>query len=98
MSLTNPQIRHLKALAQHLEPVLHLGKNGMSEAFLKSLDEALARHELVKVKFSAFKEEKKELSPIIAEKSGSHLITRVGNVLVLFREQPNPSLRQIRFD
>lgn len=34
------------------------------------------------------KEQKKELSPQLAEKSGSHLITRVGNVVVLYRLKP----------
>ena len=45
----------------------------------------LRQHELVKVKFDDFKDQKKELSPQLAEKSGSHLVTRVGNVVVLFR-------------
>jgi len=49
------------------------------------LDDALKHHELVKVKFDEFKEQKKELSPQLAEKTGSHLVTRVGNVVVLYR-------------
>ena len=48
----------------------------------------LKHHELVKVKFDAFKEQKKQLAPQLAEKSRSHLVTRVGNVVVLYR--PNP--------
>jgi RNA-binding protein len=32
-----------------------------------------------------FKEQKKELAPQIAEKTASHLIMRVGNVMVLHR-------------
>ena len=77
--------RDLKARAQRLEPVLRLGHGGASEAFLKSLDEALALHELVKIKFMEFKDEKKTLAPEIAEKSGSALIMRVGNVAVYYR-------------
>jgi RNA-binding protein len=45
----------------------------------------LKHHQLVKVKFDEFKEQKKELTPQLAERSGSHLITRVGNVVVLYR-------------
>jgi RNA-binding protein len=48
----------------------------------------LKHHELVKVKFDEFKEQKKELAPQLAEKSGSHLVTRVGNVVVLYRPKP----------
>ena len=42
----------------------------------------------VKVKFDDFKEQKKELAPQLAEKSASHLVTRVGNVAALFRPKP----------
>ena len=95
--LSNPQIRKLKALAQRLEPVLRVGKQGLSDAFLKSVTEELDRHELVKVKYADFKEEKKELSPVLAEKTSSHLVTRVGNVVVLYRENPDPAKRKIAF-
>jgi RNA-binding protein len=83
--LTNAQIRVFKAQAQRLKATL---KVGLSQQFLAALDDALKHHELVKVKFDDFKEQKKELAPRMAEKSGSHLVTRVGNVVVLFRPKP----------
>jgi RNA-binding protein len=83
--LTNPQIRKFKAAAQHLEPMLKIGKAGLSAGFIRSVDLALAGHELVKIKFVEFKAEKKELAPQLAEKTASHLIMRVGNVMVLHR-------------
>jgi RNA-binding protein len=84
-SLSNTQIRELKAKAQRLKAMLKIGKEGLSPQFLAALDEVLKHHELVKVKFDEFKEQKKELTPPLAEKSGSYLITRVGNVVVLYR-------------
>jgi RNA-binding protein len=96
-ALTNPQIRKLKALAQRLEPTLKVGKNGLSDAFIESVKLALAQHELLKIKFSDFKEQKKELSPVLAEKTESHLVMRVGNVVVLYRENPEPEKRSIKF-
>ena len=84
-SLTNAKKRQLKARAQKLEPVLKIGHGGVTPAFLASLDEALNTHELVKIRFADFKEEKKTLAPQIAEQSGSELIARVGNVAVFFR-------------
>ncbi len=77
--------RELKAHAQKLEPVVKLGHGGMSEAFLKSMDAALATHGLVKMKFTDFKEERKTLAPVIAERTGSALLAQVGNVAVFFR-------------
>lgn len=85
--LTNAQIREFKARAQRLKATIKLGKEGMSQNFLAALDEALKHHELVKVKFDEFKEQKKELAPQLAEKTGSHLVTRVGNVAVLYRRK-----------
>src|SRR6266852_2806799 len=86
--LTNAQVRAFKAQAQRLKATLKIGKDGLSPQFLTALDDALKHHQLVKVKFDHFKEEKKELSPQLAEKTGSHLVTRVGNVVVLYRPKP----------
>jgi RNA-binding protein len=83
--LNNLQIRKFKAAAQQLEPMLKVGKAGLSEGFIRSVDMALAQHELVKIKFAEFKEQKKELAPQLAEKTASHLVMRVGNVMVLHR-------------
>jgi RNA-binding protein len=84
-SLTNAQVRDLKAQAQRLKATLKVGKEGLSPQFLAALDETLKHHELIKVRFEEFKEQKKVLAPQLAEKSGSHLVTRVGNVVVLYR-------------
>jgi RNA-binding protein len=88
--LSNPQIRRLKAAAQHLEPMLKIGKAGLSDAFVQTVNESLDQHELVKIKFVDFKDQKKELAPSLAEKTRSHLVMRVGNVMVLHRPRPAP--------
>jgi RNA-binding protein len=93
-SLSNAQIRDLKAQAQRLKATLKIGKEGLSPQFLAALDEVLKHRELVKVKFDEFKDQKKELTPQLAEKSRSHLITRVGNVVVLYRQKPGAETQQ----
>ena len=94
-TLSSAERRDLKAKAQRLEASIHLGREGASEAFYAALDEALTRHGLVKVKFAAFKEEKKALAPAIAAQSRSELIARVGNVAVYFRARSEPSGRKV---
>jgi len=84
------ELRDLKAKAQRLKPIVKLGKEGLTESFLASLDQALNDHQLVKVKFDEFKEQKKELAPVLAEKTQAQIIMRVGNVLVLFRRKAEP--------
>lgn len=86
--LTSAEKRTLKAKAQHLEPIVKLGHAGMTEAFIQSLDTALTLHGLVKMKFTDHKDEKHELAPQIAEKTGSSLIMQVGNVAVFHRAKP----------
>ena len=68
-----------------MEPMLKVGKAGLSDGFVATVSQALDQHELVKIKFAEFKEQKKELAPLLAEKTGSHLVMRVGNVMVLHR-------------
>lgn len=83
--MNNAEKRDLKARAQHLEPIVKLGLAGVTDSFLRSLETALSQHQLVKMKFTAFKEEKHDLAPQIAEKTGSELIMQVGNVAVFYR-------------
>ena len=92
--LAGSELRKLKGMAQVLEPVLKVGRNGVSREFLDGLETELDRRELIKVKFSAFKDQKQALAAEIAERTGSHLVTRVGNVAVFFR--PNPDLQRIK--
>lgn len=94
--LPGAHLRQLKAIAQKLEPVVMVGKQGLSPEMLRNLGEELNRRELVKVKFMALKDQKKELSVELAEKTGSHLVMRVGHVAVLFRRNPDPEERKIK--
>lgn len=85
--LPNPEIRKLKAAAQRMKATFKIGKAGLSPQFLQSVDEGFKHHELLKIKFDEFKEEKKQLAPVLAEKTSSHLIMQVGNVVVLYRKK-----------
>ncbi|MEM8994829.1 MAG: ribosome assembly RNA-binding protein YhbY [Acidobacteriota bacterium] len=96
LELTGKQKRHLRGLAHDLKPIAHLGKQGLSEAFLRELDDALEHHELVKVKFVEFKDEKKAISRSITEKLGCAEAGRVGHLLILFRPARQEQHRKIR--
>ena len=89
--LSSAQKRDFKARAAKLEPAVKVGHAGVSPGFLQSLETALGQHELVKVKFTDHKEEKKTLAPLIAEQTRSELVQRVGNVAVYYRRKPEPA-------
>jgi len=98
MSLTSRQTGQLRSLAQRLDPILHLGKAGMTDAFVASVDQALNDHELIKIKFTAFKDTKKPLAEEIATRTQSELVWIVGHVAVLYREQPDPAKRRVQLE
>lgn len=89
--LPNALVRQLKARAQNLDPVIKVGHAGLTPDLIKSLDAALALHELVKVKFTGLKEQKHELSPQLAQRTSSHLVWTIGHCAVLFRPKPRPA-------
>src|SRR3954470_7368388 len=97
-TLTNAQIAKLKGMAQRMDATLKIGKAGLSESFLKMVRETLARRELIKVKFDEFKDQKKTLAPELAQKTESRLVTLIGNVVVLYRQNPDSEKRKIRLD
>jgi RNA-binding protein len=94
--LSTKQVAHLRGLGQRLEPMVHVGQAGLTAALLASVNQALDSHELVKVKFHALKEQKKQLAPELAERTGSVLVQRVGHVVVLYRQQADPAKRKIQ--
>ena len=94
--LSTKQIAYLRGLGQRLEPMVHIGQAGLTDALIASVNQALDGHELVKVKFHALKEQKKQLAPELAQRTGSVLIQRVGHVAVLYRQQENAAKRKIQ--
>ena len=98
MSLSNKQIGRLKSLAQRLEPVVYVGKAGVTDELLAAVEQALDDHELIKVKFAAFKEQKESLAAEMATRTNSEPIWIVGHVAVLYRAQADPARRRVSPD
>lgn len=60
--LKSIQRSHLKGLAHGLKPTVRIGKNGLTEAAVRTIGRALDDHELIKIKFLSHKDEREELS------------------------------------
>ena len=89
--LNSHQRKYLKSRAHHLDPVLIIGRSGISDGTIESLSKALKAKELIKVKFSDFKSEKKQLSNNIEKLTKSHLVSIIGNIAIFFRQNQDPS-------
>jgi RNA-binding protein len=90
--------KRLRKAAHHLDPVLQVGKGGVSESFLRAVDEALDCHELIKIRFLALKDEKQALAREISRRTRSETAGLIGHTLILYRRQPDPEKRRIRLD
>ncbi len=93
--LTGAQRKYLRGKAHSLSPVVQVGKQGITPDLIKAVNEALDFHELIKVKFVDFKEERKDLSREIAERTSSEAVGLIGNVAILYRQQPDEQKRKI---
>lgn len=96
MELKGYQRSYLTKHAHDLKPVVMIGRNGMSDQIIKAVSEALAAHELIKVKFIEFKESRYDLAGAIAEKTDSLLVRVIGNVAIYYREQEDKDKRAYR--
>ncbi len=63
----------------------------------QATNEALDLHELIKVKFNSFKEQKKILAQEIEERTQSEMIGMIGHIVTMFyRQQPDQDKRKIQ--
>ena len=69
---------------------MYLGKEGLSAAVIRSLNEAYANSELVKVRCERNSPlDRREAGEQLAAATGSHLVQVLGNTLLLYRPNPN---------
>ena len=89
MQLSDAQKRHLRGLGHHLKPVVWVGQHGLSDNVMLEIEQALDSHELIKVKVAADRDTRRTLSGQICEKTDAALIQGIGQMLVLFRRNPD---------
>ena len=87
-ALSNSQKRYLRGLAHDLKVVLIVGAKGITDALVAEAELALEHHELLKVKIHAGDRElRDEWVATLCERTRAALVTRVGNVAVLYRRR-----------
>ena len=85
--ITGKQRAYLRGLANNMDPIFQLGKNGIEDSFLNQLEDALEARELIKIKvlensgFSA-----REASNEICDAIGCEGIQAIGSKIVLYKK------------
>ena len=96
MTLSPKQRAHLRSLAHHLKPILHIGKEGVSDAAVAAVESAFNTRELLKVKVTdgAPLTAREAGDEIAARIEGTHHVQTIGRTVVLYRADPeSPEIR-----
>ena len=94
-NLSSSQRSYLRRQAHYLEPVVLIGKHGITDGTIESIDRVLEARELIKIKFREFKDDKLSLSEKIAELTNSQVVGVIGHTVIIFRQNPDSDKRQI---
>ena len=84
--LTGKQNRYLRGLGHGLQPYVMIGKQHLSEEGVRAADEALEKHELIKVRIQeGCLEDRKKVAAELAAETDSSVVQILGNTFLLYR-------------
>ena len=89
MAITGRERAQLRAEAHHLDPLVHVGGQGITPSLLQSLDDALRTRELVKIQLGRPIEERpRAVAERLARETGAVVVQVIGRTATLYRENP----------
>ncbi len=88
-NLTGKQRRELRGLAHHLEPLVHVGNDGVTQGVIDAVDRALTDHELVKLRvLDTCPVDRKSVGALVADPNDAHEVGVIGRIVILYRRHP----------
>jgi RNA-binding protein len=88
-TLGGKQRRFLRSLGHHLDPVVQVGKHGVTEAVTAAVEDALVRHELIKVRCgSECPLDRDAVAAALAQAATAAVVQMLGRTLLLYRADP----------
>ena len=88
--MTSKQRAYLNGLATTMDPLLQLGKGGLTPENTAAVDEALAARELIKISvLQNCLEDPRQMAEVLAERTRSQIVQVIGKKIVLYREGKN---------
>ena len=94
--MTTKQRAGLRSMGQTLQPILHIGKDGIGPTLIKQCYDALEARELIKISvLENASEPAKEFANEIAEATGAEVVAVIGRKIVLYKEAEKPEHRKI---
>jgi RNA-binding protein len=81
--------KKLKARAHALDPIVHLGGKGLTDAVIAEIGRALEAHELIKVRAGGMERAEREAAYAeICSRLAAQQVQHIGKVFVLYRKKP----------
>jgi len=89
MAPSEPQQKFLRGLGHQLKPVIMIAESGLSESLLAECESTISHHELIKVSVRVGDRNVRDtIIDALCAKTSSELVQRVGNIALLYRENP----------
>ena len=86
----------LRSMAQMLNPIFHVGKNGINENFIRDIDTALELHELIKLSVLRNSDlNAKESMAILCDATKAEPVTAIGSKFVIYRRSKRDDVEHI---
>lgn len=94
MTITSKQRAYLKSLAQKIEPIFQIGKNGLTPEITEAIDLALEAREIVKISvLQNCLEDPRDIAGMLSERTKAITVQVIGKKIVLYRpSKKNPKI------
>lgn len=87
MDLTSKQRAQLRAMANGIDPVVHIGKNDIGDDLIKQADDALEARELIKCRvLETSLLSPREAADALSRETRSQVVQVIGTKFVLYRQ------------
>lgn len=96
MSMNSKTRAQLRSLANTMEAILQVGKNGLGDALIKQVDDALTAREMIKMTvLETCPETPADMATMLAEASHSEVVQVVGRKVTLYRKNPKKTIIEL---
>ena len=94
--ITGKQRAYLRKMAHELQPIIQIGKEGLSDTVIVAIDEALEKRELIKISIlETAGIDTRTTCGETAKRLLAEPIQAIGNKFILFRKSQNVKNRKI---
>lgn len=92
--ITSKQRAYLRSIAQNLQPIFQIGKNGVNDNQIEQLKNALEVREIIKITMlDTTPADKHSIANEIAEKTGAEVVQIIGKKLTIYKKsEENPQI------